>query len=149
MNNYKEAIEEVKDKLIIKHRQLGQKATGKWEQSLSTEVKENSLIIYGLDYAKFLVEGRPPSNKRPPISPLVDWVEAKFKVRGKQAVGIAFAVANKIQKEGTTWHKKGGSDLLEFLESAEIKNFIEKEISETKLIELKLAFNRQLQTLQS
>jgi hypothetical protein len=147
MNNYKETIDEVIEKLILKHRELGQKATGNWERSLESEVKEDALLIKGFDYTKYLVEGRPPSNKRPPIKALEQWVKAKFGVQGKKATSIAFAVANKIKKEGTTWHQRGGSDLLEFLDSQEIKSFIEEQIGTIKLNEVQLAFTRQFENI--
>lgn len=38
---------------------------------------------------------------RPPIEPLADWVRRKLGKRGKEARGIAFAIANKIARDGT------------------------------------------------
>lgn len=148
-NDFKEILDLVIIKLKKKHEDLGQKATGDWENSLGSEVNGNSGMIMGYDYAKYLVEGRPPSSKLPPIQPLVRWATAKFRVSGKQAENIAWAVAKKIKQEGTTWHKKGGSDLLEYLESEEIISLFLKEVENKELINVQLAFERQLETLQS
>ncbi len=133
-------VQEFKDK----HLSLGMKASGKWIESLEVEVIEVDGIIKANikanDYTKYLTKGR-PNGKRPPITPIKDWVRNKFGISGKQGLSIAFAVAKKIEKSGTTWHQKGGSDLIdgvltksriEELESAIQTVIIEKISSDIK-----------------
>ena len=98
--------------LKAKHIELGQKATGKWVESLEVIVDDGKGVIYGTDYTTHIVHGR-PSGARPPIAPLEEWVQAKLGLQGKEALNVAFAVATKIAKEGTETHKIGGSDLIE------------------------------------
>ena len=128
--------------LIPKHEALGQKATGNWINKL--EVQGN--VIRGEKYTEQLVYGRRPG-KRPPITPIENWVNAKFGISGQQATSFAFAIANKIAKEGTTWHQKGGSDLLEVLETNEVQNYINQRLGSYLETEITLQIQRQLQTL--
>ena len=39
---------------------------------------------------------------RPPVEPILMWVRRKLKKTGKEAKSIAYAICNKIAKEGTT-----------------------------------------------
>ena len=128
--------------LIPKHEALGQKATGNWINKL--EVQGN--VIRGEKYTEQLVFGRRPG-KRPPITPIENWVNAKFGISGQQATSFAFAIANKIAKEGTSWHLKGGSDLLEVLETSEVQKYINDRLGKYLENELTLQIQRQLQTI--
>ena len=134
--------EVVKRFLIPKLNELKMNASGKWLQSL--EVENNK--IRGRKYTEQLVYGR-AGGKRPPIAPLEKWVQAKFGYSGTQAKSMAFAVAKKIEKEGTSWHQKGGSDLLEVLETPEVINFINEKLGNYLTTEITLEFQRQLQTI--
>lgn len=121
----KEVIEEALAKAIEvlkdKHEDLGMTASGRWKEELEGEAQTNLGIIKGAKYTYQLVHGRKPG-KRPPISALTSWVEDKFGYRGQEAKSMAFAVANKIAERGTSWFEKGGSDLLEILESKEVQD---------------------------
>jgi hypothetical protein len=128
--------------LIPKHKALGMEATGEWINSL--ESKGNT--IRGRKYTEQLVYGR-AAGKAPPIAPLENWVNAKFGITGKQATSFAFAISKKIAKEGTTWKKRGGSDLLEVLETQEVLNFINSKLARYFQTEITLQIQRELQTL--
>ena len=134
--------------LIPKFRELGMNATGEWLDSLEVTTGENSGTIRGRDYSQQLALGRKPG-KRPPIAPLEKWVNAKFGITGAQARSMAFAIATKIAKEGTTWHQKGGSDLIEVLESNEVREYIEGEMRGILQIELSERLIRQTQEILS
>jgi len=105
---------------------LGMNASGKWLASLEARVNGSRGEIWGMDYTYYLVNGRSPG-KRPPITPLVAWVGHKFGLSGQQAVSAAFAVANKIEKEGTNYYPSG-TDLLEVLQSPEVTQYVYNEI---------------------
>jgi len=128
--------------LIPKHIDLGMKATGEWIESL--EVEGNT--IRGRKYTEQLVYGR-SAGTMPPIAPLEKWVNAKFGIGGTQAKNIAWAVAKKIEKEGTSWKQKGGSDLLEVLESKQVIDYINERLGKYITAEATLELQRQLQTL--
>jgi hypothetical protein len=136
--------------LIPKHKELGMEATGEWIKSL--EAKGNT--IRGRKYTEQLVNGRNPNKNQNPKelrkwavgvgSPggyIYEWAKAK-------GVNIPpIAIAYKIAREGTSWKQKGGSDLLEVLETKEVINFINKEIGKYYIAETQLEIQRQLQTL--
>jgi hypothetical protein len=128
--------------LIPKHKALGMEATGEWINSLET--KGNT--IRGRKYTEQLVNGR-AAGKAPPIAPLETWVNAKFGITGKQATSFAFAISKKIAKEGTSWKQKGGSDLLEVLETKEVLDFINSKLARYFQAEITLQIQRQLQTI--
>jgi hypothetical protein len=128
--------------LIPKHKDLGMEATGEWINSL--ESKGN--VIRGRKYTEQLVYGR-KAGKAPPIAPLENWVNAKFGITGKQATSFAFAISKKIAKEGTSWKQKGGSDLLEVLETREVLDFINSKLARYFQTEISLQIIRNLQEL--
>lgn len=132
--------------LIPKFHELGMSATGNWLQSLETEARGNTGVIRGQDYSYYLVNGRRPG-ARPPIAPIEQWVNDKLGISGSQGLGIAFAVANKIAQEGTSWYEKGGSDLLEVLESEEVVNFIRNEYRNLVQIQVKAEIQRTIKTI--
>lgn len=64
----------------------------------------NASIVNYSQAAKNRIAGRAPGTP-PPVSPLVDWVIAKgLASNPKKALGIAFAIRNKIAKQGTDRH---------------------------------------------
>jgi len=128
--------------LIPKHKELGMEATGEWIKSL--EAKGNT--IRGRKYTEQLVYGR-NAGTAPPIKPLEKWINAKFGISGKEATSFAFALSKKIEKEGTSWKKKGGSDLLEVLEKPEVINYINNRIASYLQAEVSLQITRELQKL--
>lgn len=112
--------------LIPKFIELGMNASGEWISSLEPRVNGQSGEIWGRDYTYYLVNGRAGGN-RPPIAPLVRWVGYKLGLSGAEATGAAFAIANKIAKEGTDYYPDG-TDLLEVLSSKETTQYIYNEI---------------------
>jgi hypothetical protein len=136
--------------LIPKHKALGMEATGEWINSL--ESKSN--VIRGRKYTEQLVYGRRKNDNQDPKeirkwavgvgSPggyIYEWAKAK-------GVNIPpIAIAYKIAREGTTWKKKGGSDLLEVLETKEVIDYINKQIARYFQAEITLQIQRELQTI--
>ncbi|WBV60227.1 hypothetical protein PFY12_14460 [Chryseobacterium camelliae] len=129
-----------------KHKELGMQATGEWLKALDYKIEGNIGYLVGLDYTEYLVKGREPG-KRPPIKPIEKWVKAKFGISGGRGRSVAFAVANKIKEQGTTWKQKGGSDLLEILNSNEVTNKINEIVGEVFTITSKQLITRQLQNV--
>ncbi|HAF29115.1 MAG TPA: hypothetical protein DCG75_08715, partial [Bacteroidales bacterium] len=101
---------------------LGMNATGRWLDSLEARAVNGNGEIWGMDYTYWLANGRKPG-KMPPVSALIPWVNAKFGVGGKEAIGIAWAVATKLKNEGNNYYPDG-TDLLTVLESQEVKQYL-------------------------
>lgn len=119
----KQVLDEViRDFLIPKFISLGMNATGKWIESLQSAVENGRGYIRGQYYTYWLVNGR-SAGVKPPIQPIIKWVEAKLGKTGEEGKSIAYAVRHKIGEVGTDWYPQG-SDLLEVLESKEVKNYI-------------------------
>lgn len=116
----------IDDILIPKFLSLGMNATGDWIAALEPRARGFTGEIWGLDYTKYLVEGRAPGSP-PPVTPLVRWASAKFGASGNEALSIAFAVRHKIAQEGTSYWPQG-TDLLEVLNSDQTKVYIQKKI---------------------
>lgn len=64
-----------------------------------SETAISGSIGTSLSYALPVELGARPH--RPPVEPLADWVRRKLGKKGKEARSIAFAIASKIEKEGT------------------------------------------------
>lgn len=138
-----QVMQEVIDQILIpKFIDLGMNASGQWISSLEARASDNSGSIWGQDYTYYLVNGRAGGN-RPPIAPLVQWVGYKFGLYGQEATGAAFAIANKIAKEGTNYYPRG-TDLLEVLNSKETTQFIYNRIGSELSGQLKETMVRQL-----
>src|SRR5690554_4317675 len=128
-NEIERIMQGVVDRFLIpKFKELEMNATGEWLESLEVTANDNVSYIRGRDYSEYLARGRRPGN-RPPIAPIERWVNAKLGIGGQQARGVAFAVATKIAQSGTTWYEKGGSDLLEVLESQAVIDYVQGEIT--------------------
>ncbi|RMZ58972.1 hypothetical protein D1632_15515 [Chryseobacterium nematophagum] len=124
--------------LIPRFRELGMEATGEWLDTLEKESGENSGTIRGRSYSEQLAKGRKPG-KMPPIEALEKWVQAKFSLSGEEAKNRAWAVSKKIEKEGTSWYQKGGTDLIEILSEPRTVQYIQDELS--GIIKLRIAEN--------
>lgn len=116
----------IDDFLKPKFISLGMNASGQWLDSLEARANNGNGEIWGMDYTYYLANGRAPG-KRPPITPLIQWVGHKFGYSGQQAVGVAFAVANKIAEEGTNYYPDG-TDLISFLNSNEVSGYVNRRI---------------------
>lgn len=127
-------INEVAQKFLIpKFLSLGMEATGEWRSSLHAEGN----ILRGRGYTKQLQYGRKPGRK-PPIAPLITWVEAKLGLSGRQAVSVAYAVRHKIAEEGTSWYQAGGSDLMDVLEDPQVIAYFHERLGDHIRTEVKL-----------
>ncbi|SHJ20560.1 hypothetical protein SAMN05443429_11235 [Cruoricaptor ignavus] len=115
--------------LIPKFNQLQMNATGEWLGSLEVKATEEGGQVWGRHYSEQLAKGREPGSM-PPVEAIEKWVRAKFGLQGSEARSRAWAVAKSIEKKGTTWYQRGGSDLIEVLESNEVKEFVEKKIGQ-------------------
>jgi len=121
---------------------LGMNATGKWLESLEAKAVNGNGEIWGMDYSYWLAHGRKPGTM-PPVSKLIPWVNAKFGIGGKEAIGIAWAVATKIKNEGTNYYPDG-TDLLEVLNSDQVKNYIYSQFKEGITVEINKILIKQL-----
>ena len=84
-------------------------ASGRLANSLRLEVAPDTGAIYAVGYARFVEQGRGPG-KPPPVAVLIEWALAKRIIpkAGGTLRGFAFAVQNKIRREGTDIFKEGG-----------------------------------------
>lgn len=91
-------------KLIDNYDRMGLRASGDFEKGLSFAIEGTSLTIYGAFHSQFMENGRSKGG-RPPIPSIMRWLENKrglppSMLRDKKRT--AFAIANKIAKEGIT-----------------------------------------------
>lgn len=122
-NILRQTIQEVIDTFLIpRFIALGMNASGKWISSLEARAENGRGEIWGMDYTYYLVNGRAPGN-RPPIAPLITWVGHKFNLFGQEAISAAYAIATKIEREGTEYYPSG-TDLLEVLQAPEVSQYI-------------------------
>jgi len=77
----------------------GVNATGKTSQSLEAVTTESSMTILGRKSFTWVEQGRRPGRK-PPFSPILEWVEAKG-IGGTNPVAMAWRIVNKIGREGS------------------------------------------------
>jgi hypothetical protein len=142
----KKVMDEVVERFLIpRFHELGMPATGDWEKAVSGEAEPNRGIITGLDYTDQLVHGQAPTTV--PLTDLKRWAKAKFRINDRAAQTIAVRVQKKIQREGTSWYEKGGSDLLEVLEEPQVLNFITSSLGQVATIKISDHLIRQFEEL--
>ena len=95
----KEELEAIRADILDLYNASGKRTSGEFEEGLETSYSEGKGTLSGYLY----LGGRKPG-KRPPISAIEDWIEAK----GIKAVEseittsqLAFLIARKIGEEGT------------------------------------------------
>lgn len=126
-NKIREVMQGVIDGYLIpRFVQNGMNASGEWIHSLQADAVNGVGYIRGKHYTIQLVNGRAPG-KIPPINPLQQWVSNKLGIGGQEGLSIAFAIAKKIEKEGTDYYPEG-TDLLEVFNSPEVRNYVYNEI---------------------
>lgn len=101
---YKQYLEILKAKLVLKYDELGLRASGDYESELEYEIAKNKLIMYGAFHSTFMESGRRPGGF-PPIQAIENWIEIKpglpsiFVEKKRQ---FAFLIARKIAQQGIT-----------------------------------------------
>lgn len=137
-------INEVIDLFLIpKFRELNMEASGEWEQNVEARGSE----IWGRDYTEYLVDGRPPNNDQSPeaMKAWVGWAGSTILKEWVNNKGLninPYAVAWKIAREGNNYYPKG-TDLLEVLNSQEVKDYITESLGRIITVKVEQEFKRQ------
>lgn len=113
--------------IVERYDELNMRASGKWADSLEIKVEGLKGLILGEDYTKYLTQGRPPGTD-PPVPVIFQWMKDKKTFRGPKTLGRAIAISKSIGNRGTSWYRKGGSNLLEILESEEVITTFNEEL---------------------
>ena len=97
--------ERTKQELIDKYRSMGLKASGAFEEGLTTETSETKTAIWTVPHTWFMVNGRNrnSSNDKETIKKWVGWAGSTFLKKWVADKGLdisPFAVAYKIAREG-------------------------------------------------
>lgn len=130
-----EIMQEVIDKFMIpRYLHLNMKASGEWEKTLEAQrTGTNSAVIRGRFYSEFLAKGRQPNRDQSPegIRRWAVWAGKTFIKEWAEIKGISIdpiAIAYSIAKKGTSWKRKGGSDLLEVLTEPETVQYVQQRL---------------------
>lgn len=121
---------------------LGMNATGKWLESLQAYAENGIGYIKGMDYTYYLANGR-AGGSMPPIAPLQAWVGAKLGKYGSEGLSIAWAVAKKIEREGTDYYPEG-TDLVDILNSREVLDYVYGSFDGFIKLEIELEIKRRI-----
>ena len=97
--------ERTRQELIDKYRSMGLKASGAFEEGLTTETSEMKTTIWTVPHTWFMVNGRNrnQSNDKETIKKWVGWAGSTFLKKWVEDKGLdisPFAVAYKIAREG-------------------------------------------------
>jgi len=97
--------ERTKQELIDKYKSIGLKASGAFEDGLSTETDENSTKIWTVPHTWYMVNGRGANSKQSEedVKKWVGWAGSTFLKKWVEDKGLdisPFAVAYKIAREG-------------------------------------------------
>lgn len=114
--------------LIPKFEELGYNASGQFIETL--EARKNE--IWGMNYFKFLVDGRAPNRNQDnkALWAWANWASEAFIKEWARNKGIpeeaAIPIAYNIAKNGTN-DRPNRQDLINILTSDEVKNYISKQ----------------------
>lgn len=82
----------------------GHSATGtalnSFRADLTSEADTYKINIWGVDYAKYVNDGR-RAGSLPPVDAIEEWVKIRGIAQGDEARGVAWAIAKAIEKEGS------------------------------------------------
>lgn len=101
--------EEIKNAIQKRLKDDNKYATGKAHNELIAKVTPNSLSIEGWKYIGTISGGREPGKKAPPISKIIEWMEAKqgftikssaYKNKRGRIGSLAYIIAKKIKERG-------------------------------------------------
>ena len=100
-----EWAERTKQELIDKYKSMGLKASGSFEDGLSTETDENSTKIWTVPHTWYMVNGRGKnsSQDKEAVRKWVGWAGSTFLKKWVEDKGLdisPFAVAYKIARQG-------------------------------------------------
>ncbi len=117
--------------LIPRYHELKMKASGEWERTLEAERSgTNEAVIRGRFYSEFLAKGRGQNRDQSPegLRRWAVWAGKTFIKEWADQKGVSadpIAIAYNIAKNGTSWKRRGGSDLLEVLTEPETTKYVQ------------------------
>lgn len=130
-------IQEVVDYFLIpKFHELKMDASGEWIKNLEVQTRgNNEAVIRGRDYTEFLTKGRGPNSDQSAdaVRRWAVWAGKTFMADWVRDKGLSLnpiAVAYNIAKKGTSWKRKGGSDLLEVLTEPRVIKYIQDRLGQ-------------------
>lgn len=89
--------------LIERYDAMGLRASGKFAESLRSEITNKSMIVFGEDYAMQMERGRAPG-KMPPVNEIEKWIDEKRGITApsdqRKKRQMAWAIATKIKQVG-------------------------------------------------
>ena len=127
-------VNDIKTKMIQRRGASGSfaspvNASGALAESIKYTIDGYRLKVQGNDYIYYLQNGRKPGG-RPPIKVIRQWIDDKGIVPEKGSKdSLAWAIAKKIEQEGTTIYKAGGSDLVSGIFNETLRNSIENDFA--------------------
>lgn len=119
----------IKEKPVTKYGAVN--ASGDLAKSVRYEVDDRGLRVFAADYIYYVNTGRRPG-KFPPIDSIKQWIEDKRLSFDIPIDSLAFLIARKISKKGTTAWEQGGTDLVESVVTPELL----KEIADKVILEV-------------
>lgn len=106
-----EFLQKIADAIKQDQESKGITASGRSAQSLRIEVSDNGGKLFSEDYLKYQQTGRGPGLP-PPIQSIEQWIVSKgIRPENGDVRSFAFAIANKIAKEGTDIFKRSREGL--------------------------------------
>ena len=127
-------VNDIKTKMIQRRGASGSfaspvNASGALAESIKYTIDGYRLKVQGNDYIYYLQNGRKPGG-RPPIKVIRQWIDDKGIVPDKGSKdSLAWAIAKKIEQDGTTIYKAGGSDLVSGIFNETLRNSIENDFA--------------------
>ena len=127
-------VNDIKTKIIQRRGASGSfaspvNASGQLADSIKYTIDGYRLKVQGNDYIYYLQHGRKPGG-RPPVKVIRQWIDDKGIIPTKGSKdSLAWAIAKKIEQEGTTIYKAGGSDLVSGIFNEALRNSIEQDFA--------------------
>lgn len=133
--------------IVKEHDAQGMRASGTFAREI--EAIQRSGKSYEIDAVKYieqLIRGRKPGTM-PPVSAIEQWIRDKgITPQDGPITSLAFAIAKKIQREGTRYYRQGGTDLVDkVITDQRIQKIIDR-VQDNHILNLKTNITRILTT---
>lgn len=143
-------MESIKKEIIERYEALGMRASGQFATETTIEDRGKKHFVVAPAYASQLIKGRKPGTM-PPVKAIEQWIRDKgIAARASSDISVtslAYLIARKIQREGTTYFKQGGTDLLESVITPERMQRIIDRLKDFTIVDIQNRISRELKAI--
>lgn len=151
---FQEEFDSISKDLVLKYKELGMKASGKFEEEIEVQAGDDFGRVIGVPYTTQLQEGRKPTERGGDgslLKAIEQWIVDKGivgNIEGDISVSsLAFLITRKIHREGWKRKNHGGVELVTSVVTPKRMQSIIDRLGDAMTIEFTTVLRRQIKTI--